>query len=191
LVGIAALLSVAGCSEDEAPGSGWGSLESIEAEASEPGDPGAAEGCGEGRPGASGGPIDPGDPCASLMERDQPSSRVVWVTEPEPLIVLEEPIELLWGLQYAVRVPLGERAAYALDYQLCTTPANLMKTCEEMTLPLPADACAVVFAPKFGVDETQYNPGLNVYSFTLRLRKGCELVSEASTSAVIDYEGAP
>jgi len=193
LAGIAALLSVAGCSGDEASSLDWGSVEIIadESEPSDPGDPRSAEGCGKGRPGAEGSPIDPSDPCASMMERDEPSGRVVWVTEPEPLIVIEDPIELLWAFQYAVRVPPRERAAYVLDYQLCTTPANRMKTCEEMTLPLPADQCGVVFAPKFGVDETQYDPGLNVYSFTLRLRKGCELVSEASASTMIDYEGTP
>lgn len=143
--------------------------------------------CGAGGQGGQGGAVDVNDPCASLTAPGAPPARVVWVTEPEPVYTLTSPISLQWAFQVAVRVPLAEQAAYTLEYEVCETPAHQATTCSTTTLPLPADECAVLYGPRFGLDSSQYRRGTNAYSLTLRLRHGCAVESEDALQWTVVY----
>jgi hypothetical protein len=81
---------------------------------------------------------------------------------------------------------------FSIEYERCETPPGGEASCStgELTIPdsVPAtQACAVGFAPKFGVDPSQYLPGLNVYTFTLRLRSETCVVSEHAYTVNLTY----
>jgi hypothetical protein len=141
--------------------------------------------------GGQGGAIDPLDPCGSLTQPGADPFRVAWVTRPDPIIEITTGIELLWGLQYAVTAPLDERAGLVLEHERCERPAGTPEQCWTFGMPLPADTCEVAFAPKYGIDPSQYNPGENVYRFAMRLRRGCSILSEDIASTTVVYMPAP
>ena len=144
-------------------------------------------GCGTVGSGGAGGAVDEADPCGSLTEPGAPEVRVAWVTKGDPQIDITTPISLLWGFQYAVRLPPAEASSYLLEHERCEQPAGQAESCSVIELPLPDAECAAAFAPKFGLDISQYLPGDNHYSFTLRLKKGCGVVSQDSFAMQVTY----
>ena len=89
-----------------------------------------------------------------------------------------------------MRAPLDPQGDYTLELERCDRPARKQATCATSSLPLPEAACGTGFL-RFGVDETQYRRGTNLYTFTLRLRRGCVVDSADAFSLTVEYAPSP
>lgn len=144
---------------------------------------GAGGSCDPGQGGN--GPLDEADPCNGFGDL-----RVAWVTEGDPEILIQQDVELLWGFQLAAAVPEADLPDIALQEVICQQPAGSDEECTTINLELDSGACAVMFAPKFGVDPSQYEVGDNRYRFTIQLVRGCDVVSQDSFEIVLTYDPA-
>jgi hypothetical protein len=143
---------------------------------------GAGGGCSTGQGGAA-DPVDPDDPCASTI-----APRVAFVVEGDPQITLEGDVSLLWSFQFVVAVPESHPEDFTLEHVRCTTFAGEAENCMTIPIPIPAEACSVMFTPKFGADPSEYNEGDNLYYFAVRLLEGCQVVSEDYFTTVLTYD---
>ncbi|UQA59194.1 hypothetical protein [Polyangium aurulentum] len=135
---------------------------------------------------AGDGEIDPNDPCASLTAEGEPPARAAWFNEPGPIFTIEQPVALSFLAPYAVRVPLADASSYTLEIERCDQPAHREKLCYTGAVALPAEECAVK-SIRFGLDPEQYRRGTNLYTFTMRLRRGAVLASEDAFTLTLEY----
>ncbi|MDI3290229.1 hypothetical protein [Polyangium sp. 15x6] len=138
----------------------------------------------------SGAAVDPNDPCGTLLGDGEPLARAAWVSAPDPNFQISQAVGVTWFAEYASRVPLEPRGAYALELERCDTPAHKATTCTTSPLALPANECGTGIL-RFGVDPTQYRRGTNLYTFAVRLRRGCVVDSVDTFSLTVDYNPAP
>lgn len=191
----AALLLLLGASGCSGPGDGDDTVAGDEAsldgsgEVEKKGGGSDAGTCDGGGPLEQGNAVDPDDPCGSLLADGEPLARAAWVTAPDPNFQMTQPIGVSWFAEYAARVPLDPRDDYVLELERCDTPAHRQTTCATSPLVLPADECGAALV-RFGVDDTQYRRGTNLYTFTLRLRRGCVVDSVDTFSLTVDYRPA-
>ena len=150
-------------------------------------DAGACEGQGSL---AEGSAVDPNDPCGTLLGEGEPLARAAWVSAPDPNFLITHEVGVSWFAEYAARVPLESRDGYVLELERCDTPAHKETTCATAPLELPADACGTGIL-RFGVDPSQYRRGTNLYTFTLRLRRGCVVDSVDAFSLTVEYRPNP
>lgn len=141
--------------------------------------------------GGQGGAPNEEDPCGSVTAPGAPEARVAWVTKGDPKIDIHSAISLLWAFEYVVRVPPATAGDYTLEHERCSQPAGGTESCQTFDLPLPdpipEGECGVDFAPKFGIDPSQYLPGTNHYSFAIRLVRGCQIVSQDAFDITVQY----
>lgn len=189
--------SLTACDDDESQptggsGGGTGGTPAIGGQA----EGGAGGAGGSASQGGAGGSCDPGeggsgptldevDPCNGFGDL-----RVAWVTEGDPEILIQQDVELLWGFQFAVAIPAADFADVALENIICQQPAGSDEECTTIPIELESGECAVMFAPKFGVDPSQYAVGDNRYRFTMQLVRGCDVVSQDSFEIVLTYDPA-
>jgi hypothetical protein len=133
--------------------------------------------------------IDEADPCASLTAPGEPPARIVWLTDPDGLVEVEisDTIALDWAFQYATRTPPGEQAAYTIEYERCGAG---VATCEVFYRPATAAECEVAYV-RFGLDPSQYHPGLNTYHFFLRLLRDGVVESTSEMTLKVTVNPAP
>ncbi|MDC3988601.1 hypothetical protein KEG57_49505 [Polyangium jinanense] len=138
----------------------------------------------------SGTAVDPNDPCGTLLGEGEPLARAAWVSAPEPNFQISQAVGVTWFAEYASRVPVEPRDGYALELERCDTPAHKATICTTAPLVLPANECGTGIV-RFGVDPTQYRRGTNLYTFTVRLRRGCVVDSVDTFSLTVDYNPGP
>ncbi|MDI1479722.1 hypothetical protein [Polyangium sp. y55x31] len=134
--------------------------------------------------------VDPNDPCGTLLGEGEPPARAAWVSAPEPNFQLSKAVGITWFAEYVARVPLEPPGDYALELERCDTPAHKATVCATSPLARPANECGTGIV-RFGVDPTQYGRGTNLYTFTVRLRRGCVVDSVDTFSLTVDYNPAP
>lgn len=122
--------------------------------------------------------LDPATACATLTMPGEPRARIVWVTYPDEEVHIDGEVALDWAFQYAVRVPPEAWAQYTVEQERCRPPAPHGVSCDVLSLRPPSEECAVVYTPRFGLDSSQYRPGINEHTFKLRLIRGGAVVSE-------------
>ncbi|MDC0748252.1 hypothetical protein [Polyangium mundeleinium] len=137
-----------------------------------------------------GSAVDPNDPCGTLLGEGEPLARAAWVSAPDPNFQISQAVGVTWFAEYAARVPLDPRDGYVLELERCETPADRATSCATSPLVLPADACGTGIV-RFGVDPSQYGPGTNLYTFTVRLRRGCVVDSADTFSLTVEYDAGP
>ena len=105
-----------------------------------------------------------------------------------PRRVREKEVELLWGFQFVVAIGENHTGTYTLQHERCAAPAGEAEACYTFDLPLGEAACETLFAPKYGIDSSQYKVGDNSYTFTMRLMEGCTVVSDDSFTTVVTFD---
>lgn len=154
-------------------------------------DGGSDAGACDQRPSAEpAAPVDPNDPCGTLLGEGEPPARAAWVSAPEPNFQISQAVGVTWFAEYAARVPLEARGDYVLELERCDTPAHKETVCATSPLVPPANECGTGIV-RFGVDPTQYRRGTNLYTFTVRLRRGCVVDSVDTFSLTVDYKPGP
>ncbi|TKD10209.1 hypothetical protein [Polyangium fumosum] len=187
------LLAAAGCQaretrDDASRGEGISHDASGDADKQDGGsDAGACDERANLEPGSD---VDPNDPCGTLLGEGEPLARAAWVSAPDPNFQISQAVAVTWFAEYAARVPLDPRDGYVLELERCDTPAHRATTCTTSPLVLPADACGTGIV-RFGVDPSQYQPGTNLYTFTVRLRRGCVVDSADTFSLTVEYDAGP
>ncbi|MDI1444606.1 hypothetical protein [Polyangium sp. 6x1] len=180
------LLAVSGCQEqarDDDAAQGPGDFERRD------GGSDAGE-CAERGGLEPGSEVDPNDPCGTLLGEGEPHARAAWVSAPDPKFQISQAVGVTWFAEYATRVPVEPQGGYVLELERCDTPAHKATTCETSPLALPADECGTGIV-RFGVDPSQYLRGSNLYTFSVRLRRGCVVDSVDTFSLTVEYNPKP
>ncbi|MFO0658373.1 MAG: hypothetical protein U0165_00870 [Polyangiaceae bacterium] len=138
--------------------------------------------------------LNPDDACSTLVADTAHPARINWKENYNNEINITSEMEFLWAPQFAVKVPA--EGTYTIEYERCSTPPGGEANCSLGDLPIPDGvpstmSCGTAFGPKFGVDPSQYQPGLNIYTFTIRLKDSTCVVSEDSYSINLTYTPAP
>jgi hypothetical protein len=153
---------------------------------------GGAGGCSTTDPGSTGKKIaDPQDPCATLEAGGEPRERVA-LTDKSGDTTVTTPVELMWAWQYAARAADGDPGSYDLEEEFCSQPAGSMESCAEVPLAKLDMACqGPLFGSRFAIDDSQYKPGENVYRISIRMKRGCDVVSSDTFTMHVTFAPPP
>jgi hypothetical protein len=126
------------------------------------------------------------DACGDLAMSTAPAI-IVWSTFQGEDIALESETSFLWAFEYTTDVD-GPVDDLTVRYTRCEHPAGSEEACSVVFEDVPVmAACATSLVGKWGLDGSQYQPGVNEYTFTIELLDGCTPIAADEFSFALTW----